>query len=134
MTTIATKARSLIEMRDHPAQRQRRKYGNIPTIVDGLHFDSKAEANRWCELRIMEKAGLIRDLQRQVPYELVPATERPSGGKERSITYIADFVFTNTKTGRTVVEDVKGAEPAVWALKRDLMLYVHGVEIAVVKA
>ena len=132
MTTIATQARSLIEMRDHPAQRQRRKYGNIPTTVDGLHFDSKAEANRWCELRIMEKARLITDLQRQVPYELIPATERPSGGKERSITYIADFLYK--RNGITVCEDVKGFSTPEFRIKRKLLLWRHGVEVLETKA
>ena len=49
-------------------------------------------------------------------------------------SYIADFVHVDAKTGRTVVSDVKGAEPAVWSLKRALMLHVHGVEVVVVKA
>lgn len=124
---------SLIDWRDNP-RRGRRKYANVPTVVDGVSFDSRAEARRWCELCLLERAGEIRDLQRQVRYVLVPKMARPSGGVEREKAYIADFVYVDGKTGRTVTEDVKGAEPAVWAWKRALMLHVHGIEVRVVKA
>lgn len=128
---IPAQPRSLLDMRDNPRTRERRKYANEPTIVDGLRFDSKAEARRWCELRILERAGEISDLRRQVRYVLVPKTARPSGGVEREKAYVADFVYA--KNGVHIVEDVKGAEPAVWALKRALMLHVHGVEVVVVR-
>lgn len=124
---------SLTEMRDSPRLRERRKYANEITMVDGVRFDSRAEANRWLELRTMEADGKITDLRRQVRYVLVPATPRPSGGVEREKAYVADFVHVDARTGRTVVTDVKGAEPAVWALKRALMLHVHGIEIVVAK-
>lgn len=136
MITTATIARprpSLIEYRDSPKQ-GRRKYANEPTTVDGIRFDSKAEAKRYFELRILEKAGVISGLQRQVRYVLVPKQARPSGGIEREKAYVSDFVYVEKATGRTVVEDVKGAEPAVWGLKRALMLHVHGIEIRVVRA
>ena len=48
------------------------KYGAIKTVLDGIKFDSKAEARRWAELRLLERAGQIHDLQRQVKLELVP--------------------------------------------------------------
>ena len=91
----------------------RRKYANIPTTVDGVRFDSRAEANRWASLRLLERAGEIKELRRQVRYELVPRQNRPSGGVERAKSYIADFVYVETRNGREVCEDVKGAAPAI---------------------
>lgn len=125
---------NLAEWRDAPRKRARQKYGNIKTEVDGVKFDSKAEARRWLDLRLLERAREIRDLKRQVVYELVPACDRPSGGHERAINYIADFTYVEVKTGRLVVEDVKGASPDVWVIKRKLMLWRHGIEVVEVKA
>ena len=125
---------SLTEWRDAPRAKGRPKYANEITVVDGIRFDSRAEARRWADLQLLQKAGLVRDLQRQVRYILVPKQKRPSGGIEREKAYIADFVYVDTKTGRTVCEDVKGAEPALWGWKRALMLHVHGIEVSVFKA
>lgn len=124
---------SLTAWRDAPRKRGGSKYNNIRTVLDGITFDSKAEAKRWAELRLLEKAKRISKLRRQVPYELVPPTSRPSGGKERGVTYIADFVYLGDD-GREVVEDVKGASPDVWVIKRKLMLWRHGVEVVEVRA
>jgi hypothetical protein len=135
MATVTTLPRpSLTDWRDNPRPRTHQKYGNVKTEVAGEKFDSKAEARRWVDLQWLEKAGKIRDLRRQVKFVLIPAQKRPSGGTEREKAYVADFVHVDVETGRTIVSDVKGAEPAVWALKRALMLYVHGVEIEVVRA
>jgi hypothetical protein len=125
---------SLLAWRDNPRQKQTRKYANEPTEIDGVKFDSRAEAKRWCDLQILQRTGHIRDLQRQVRYVLVPRQIRPSGGVEREKAYVADFVYTDGRTGRTVVEDVKGAEPAIWGWKRALMLHVHGIEVQVVRS
>lgn len=127
-------AHNITALRDSPAPRQLRKYGNKPTTIDGLRFDSRAEANRWLALRMLERAGEIRDLRRQVRYVLVPKQARPSGGIEREAAYVADFVYVDAATERTIVEDVKGAAPDVWVLKRKLMLHVHGIEVLEVKA
>lgn len=126
-------AHNITALRDSPAPRQRRKYGNKPTTIDGIRFDSRSEANRWLALRMLERAGEIRDLRRQVRYVLVPKQARPSGGNEREAAYVADFVYADA-TGRTIVEDVKGASPDIWILKRKLMLHVHGIEVREVKA
>lgn len=107
------------------------KCGNRKTKTsDGVIHDSQKEANRWVELRLMERAGVISGLKRQVKYELLPKQ-----GKERGVDYIADFEYTDTKTGQKVVEDVKGyrnPSSAVYArfvLKRKMMLYFHGIEV-----
>lgn len=132
-------AGDLLAMRANPRQKQRRKYANVPTDVDGVHFDSRAEARRWLDLQHLERAGEVRNIERQVRYVLVPSQRRPSGGVEREKAYVADFRYERRMRDDgaswvTVVEDVKGAEPAVWSLKRALMLHVHGVEVQVVRA
>ena len=94
-----------------------RKYRNVKTTLDGISFDSRKEANRYSELRILEKAGLIQNLQMQVKYVLIPEQREPDtlgarGGVhkgrliEKECAYIADFVYE--EDGKTVVEDTKG--------------------------
>lgn len=83
------------------------KFKNRKTIVDGQKFDSKKEANRWAELKLMERAGLITDLKRQVRFLLTPTVYDEQGKcKMPSSSYIADFVYR--KDHKLVVEDVKG--------------------------
>lgn len=81
------------------------KYRNVKVSYDGITFDSKRECARYIELRMLEKAGQISGLQRQVKFEIFPKF-----GKERAIFYIADFVYE--KCGKTVVEDVKSPATA----------------------
>ena len=101
------------------------KYGNRKVKTsDGIVHDSQREASRWVELKLLEKAGEIRDLQRQVKYELIPKQEG-----ERAVYYIADFVYTDLRTGKTVVEDTKGVRTKDYIIKRKLMLYVHKLKI-----
>lgn len=99
------------------------KYGNIKTrTFDGIKHDSRKEANRWCELKLLQRAGEISDLKRQVKFELIPKQEG-----ERACTYVADFVYI--ENGKKVVEDVKGKRTEVYKIKRKLMLWVHGIRI-----
>lgn len=98
------------------------KYGAKKITIDGITFDSKKEANRYCELCLMENAGYITNLQRQVRYTLIPKQEG-----ERACEYIADFVYE--ENGKTVVEDTKGFKTPEYKIKRKLMLYVHGIRI-----
>ncbi len=99
------------------------KYGNIKTITsDGITHDSQKEANRWCELKLLQRAGKISDLQRQVSYELLPKQDG-----ERAVHYVADFVYV--ENGREVVEDAKGKRTKEYILKRKMMLYFHGIKI-----
>ncbi len=101
------------------------KYGNRKvSTTDGIVHDSQREAVRWTELKLLERSGEITDLQRQVKYELIP----PQKG-ERAVTYIADFVYTDVRTGNTVVEDTKGFRTKDYIIKRKLLLYVHGLRI-----
>lgn len=115
------------------------KYGAKKTVIDGITFDSQKEAKRYRELCLMQKAGMIYDLKRQIKYVLIPAQREPDtigvrGGKkrgkiiEREVAYIADFVYTDT-LGNTVVEDTKGFRTPEYIIKRKLMLYLKGIRI-----
>lgn len=128
-----------------------RKYRNRKVTIDGVTYDSKKEYNRWCELRLLERAGRITDLQRQVPFELIPAQYRTIETGERyknnnlargiragdpktkevcleqSVVYYADFVYQ--QDGRQVVEDAKGVRTADYIIKRKLMLERYGIKI-----
>lgn len=104
------------------------KYHNKRIIVNGVKFDSKREAQRWATLLLLEKAGQIKDLQRQVPFELIPKqTDEDGNMLERKCTYIADFVYY--EDGRMVVEDAKGCKTPEYKIKKKLMLLKHGVII-----
>ena len=107
---------------------KRQKYGNSKTTIDGIRFDSKREAQRWQELRLMERAGRITDLRRQVKFVLIPS-QRGEDGKviEKQVAYIADFVYL--KDGKTVVEDSKGYRTEVYRLKKKMMLYFFHIRI-----
>lgn len=94
----------------------KRKYGNIKTIVDGIKFDSKKEAKRYGELKLMEKAGEISVLRLQVKFILSVCT------------YVADFVYYD-KTKHLIVEDCKGVKTPVYRLKKKMMKHELGIEI-----
>lgn len=104
------------------------KYNSKKTVVDGQKFDSKKEANRYQELVLLEKAGVIKNLSRQVKFVLIPS-QRDESGKviERECSYKADFVYTDG--GETVVEDVKGYRTKEYIIKRKLLLYQYGIKI-----
>lgn len=119
-----------------------KKYNNVKMSVNGIGiFDSKKEYDRYLQLSIMQNAGIISELRRQVSYELIPAQyetyerygkkgNRLKDGKrciEKSLNYKADFVYR--KGGETVVEDVKGFKTKEYIIKRKLMLYIHGIKI-----
>lgn len=104
-----------------------------------MTFDSAKEYRRYCELKLLEKAGEITDLQMQVKFVLISSQREPDiigvrGGTkkgkliEKECAYYADFVYTD-KNGQRVVEDTKGMRTTDYIIKRKLMLYVHGIRI-----
>ena len=115
------------------------KYHNKEIRHGDEVFDSQHELNRWLELILLQRAGKITDLRRQVKYELVPAQREPDqygvhGGLrkrgkviENSVSYVADFVYI--ENGETVVEDAKGVRTDKYIIKRKLMLWVHGIRV-----
>ena len=84
------------------------KYRAKKQVVDGITFASRAEARRYGELKILQQAGEVSDLQMQVPFVLAPAVLiRGANRKSPALRYVADFVFV--RDGARVIEDVKGA-------------------------
>lgn len=105
----------------------KRKYLNKKTEVDGIVFDSKKEAKRYCELRLLERAGHIDTLTLQPRFTLIPGQRRADGKAERAVVYIADFMYR--ENGQFVVEDTKGFRTADYIIKRKLMLKEHGITV-----
>ena len=117
------------------------KFGARRQVVEGISFDSTKEARRYTELRALERAGKIYELQLQVPFELVPAQREPDtvgvrGGIkrgrviEKAVNYYADFVYTNER-GELIVEDAKSPVTRTkdYIIKRKLMLAVHSIRV-----
>lgn len=106
------------------------KYRNKKIIVDGIEFDSKKEAVRYQELKLLEKAKKITDLKLQVPFILLNDYIL-NGKKHQGIKYIADFVYIDIETGKYVVEDVKSSatKTQVYRLKKKLFESRYGIEI-----
>jgi hypothetical protein len=107
------------------------KYRAKKTEVDGIVFDSKLEAHRYHELKLLEKAGEIFDLRRQVKFELLPSQRLDNKVVERPVYYVADFVYL--ENGKQIVEDTKGVKTRDYVIKRKLMLYVHHIKIKEVR-
>lgn len=114
-----------------------KKYNNEKPVIDGIMFDSKAEAERYSELIILEKSGEISELKRQVKYVLIPEQRETDytdkKGKihkgrllERECSYFADFTYKD-HNGNLVVEDTKGMRTREYIIKRKLMLYKYGI-------
>lgn len=104
------------------------KYHAKKTVVDGITFDSRRESCRYLVLKGMEEDGTIEGLRRQVRYELVPAFD-VDGRHYRPVFYVADFVYVDKETGKTVVEDVKGMRTDVYRLKSKLFARRYGMSI-----
>lgn len=103
------------------------KYAAQKVERDGVKFDSRKEARRWAELEARAAAGEIRDLRRQVKFELIPPQRRDDGVAERACAYIADFVYI--QDGKSVVADAKGIKTKDYIIKRKLLLFIHGISI-----
>ena len=101
------------------------KYRNTKSILDGITFDSKREAERYAELKLLQKSGQISDLELQPKFELQEHFKH-QGKTVRAITYIADFKYLDHVTGTVVVEDVKGAVTKEFAIKKKLFLKKYG--------
>ena len=96
-------------------QQRTHKYNAVKTTIDGHTFDSKAEARRYSELRLLERAGEISDLELQPSFELQPTFRDAQKRTHRAITYVADFAYT--EDGRRIVEDVKGMATPEFRIK-----------------
>lgn len=111
----------------------RNKYNASKKTIDGIVFDSKREGARYQELKLMESAGVIRNLELQPKYTL-QSSFKCQGKTHRAITYKADFRYTETATGAVVIEDVKGYETEVFKLKEKLFRYAFpDIDFRIVK-
>ncbi len=110
--------------------RNKYKASKIETTVG--KFDSKLEFERYVYLRQLEKAGLIRDLKRQVPYTLLPAQKKDGKVLYREVKYLSDFEYF-LPTGEHIVEDVKGIILPIFKVKQKLLFYFYGIEVKVVR-
>lgn len=125
---------------------KRQKLGNCKVYVGGEVYASKKEYRRWKELQLLQKAGEISDLQKQVKYVLIPTQYEPTGEyykkgakagqpkmkvAERECSYIADFVYR--QNGEVIVEDTKGCRSGatyeIFKIKRKLMLYKYRIKV-----
>lgn len=103
------------------------KYRNQPVEIDGIRFDSKAEARRYQELILLERAGEIKDLVLQPRF--------PIAVKGKLVcTYVGDFQYWDRSADRLVCEDVKGMRTAVYKLKKKLLQAALGIEVREIAA
>lgn len=104
-----------------------RKYHNTKTVLDGIKFDSKLEAERYAQLKILERAGVIKGLELQPSFELLPSF-RKNGKTWRKTVYKADFRYILCEDDRIIIEDVKGSIAVitdVFRLKQKLFEYKY---------
>lgn len=110
--------------------KKRSKYNNKPIRVNGMYFRSNLEYERWSELRLLERAKKISNLERQVEFVVFDGFEL-KGKRIRPIKYIADFTYV--RDGKFIVEDAKGVETDVFKIKAKLFRARYGQEIEVYK-
>jgi hypothetical protein len=121
------------------------KYRNVKTVVDGITFDSKAEARRYSELKLLERANEIRDLKLQPRYPLAigdrPISIRNKHGVKRKVVYIADFEYVIEHSEyhhpamryEKIIEDVKGYDTPTSRLKRGIVEAQYGIRVREVR-
>lgn len=100
------------------------KYNAKKKVVDGHTFDSKREGERYCELKLLEKANEIRNLELQPRFLLQDGFVDKEGNEHKKIEYVADFMYVD-KDDKTVVEDVKGVLTEVYKIKKKMFLKIY---------
>lgn len=108
--------------------KMKNKYHNKKIFFGSVLFDSKKEYNYFWKLKLMEKVGMIKDLKRQVPFELIP-THKINNRTVRKMQYIADFTYITTEDNKLHVVDTKGYRTEVYKLKKKLFEYKYNMEI-----
>lgn len=101
---------------------KKNKYGNTKVMLDGMRFDSKREADRYLELKLLRDAGEITGLRIQ------PHLPCDVNGMH-VCTYIADFAYTKRNDSRETFEDAKGHRTALYILKKKLVKACHGIDV-----
>ena len=103
------------------------KYRNKKTVVDGITFDSIREARHWSRLKLLEKAGEITKLRRQVSFDIIPAVTL-DGRRRPATRYVCDFVYFDAD-GNQVVADANGCKTPEYQMKRKAMKAFHDIEV-----
>jgi len=131
---LAHNARMRKESAPAVAEPKPSKYRNVKTVVDGITFDSKREAQHWAELKMRERVGDIKGLRRQVWFPLAcpvwhfgPVAD-PSTTYPLVSNYIADFVYVD-EDGKEHVVDAKGKRTAIYQLKKKWLELQSGIVI-----
>jgi Protein of unknown function (DUF1064) len=108
------------------------KYKSIRTTVGGITFDSKSEARRYSELRLLEREGQISDLELQPSFILAPSVRFSDSKRTKpALKYIADFEYM--EKGVKIIEDVKGMQTPVFKIKRHLLKVIHNIDLRITK-
>ena len=128
--------RAMVGATDQPQAKgkgKRSKYNSTKVLIDGHEFDSKKEAKRYQELKLLLRAKVIRDLRLQVVYELAEKVQLLGEKRAKpAMRYKADFVYFDIQAGREVVEDVKSPATrrlAAYRQKKHLMKTVLNIDI-----
>ena len=100
------------------------KYHNKKVTIDNITFSSKLEAQRYTELKLLEKQGIIKDLKLQPSYELIPSFKKGNKTYKRA-SYIADFSYYDNELNKTIIEDTKGFKTDVYILKKKMFEYLY---------
>jgi len=104
------------------------KYHNRKVSFDGYTFDSVKEKNYYINLKLLQKAGKIKELELQKEFELQPSY-RLNGKTNRKIVYRADFTYKTTEDDKLHVVDVKGYRTDVYRLKKKVFEYKYKIEV-----
>jgi hypothetical protein len=111
------------------------KYFNKKVIIDGIKFDSRKEAKRYTELKLLKRSGHLKELELQKVFELQHKYTNNKGEHIRAITYKCDFFYYDNKKEQYIVEDVKGSKKIIteaFKIKKKLFEYKYGIEIKII--
>ena len=101
-------------------------------VANGIEFDSKGEHDRYIELKLLEQAGQISNLECHPSYEVLPKQETPEGKQNfRPVVYTPDFRYRD-KEGKEVVEEVKSEYTRYekdYVIRRKLLFYTQGIYV-----
>lgn len=109
------------------------KFNAVKKTIDGIKFDSTRESKRYEELKLLERAGKIKDLEVQPVYELVKSVKYKNAKRAKpAMKYTADFRYWDVEKNELVVEDIKSkatAKETDYIMRRHMMLAFHGIEV-----
>lgn len=133
LSELEGKKKGKRKARSGTSKEENSKFNNTKTTVDGITFDSKKEADRYCELKLLLRAGIIENLRLQVPYVLSEGVKlHGESRKKPDLRYVADFVYFDKEKNKEIVEDVKSEATknrSEFRTKKHLMKNIHGIDV-----